>query len=208
AYSDPNRLPSATQGLTLTDISPPRISWFIPHGAAIDDAAGMAAAKRLWTQTPALTDSGLFFVDRRVQSKFVTALGEKFQDASVGDPGDTKTDVGPLPSAEARQLLHDCIRRAVSAGAQCHRWQGTLPKGGFYYPPTVLFDVTVDMEVARTGIDGTVAVVVAVDSWPEAEGISRRRGDDGLRMTNRVFEENRPLPPPLVRNGFAEEAAI
>jgi succinate-semialdehyde dehydrogenase/glutarate-semialdehyde dehydrogenase len=98
--------------------------------------------------------------------KFVIALAA----VDAEDPTKEETVLGPLSSLAAAERLQEQIDRAVSQGA-------TLLTGGTregaFFAPTVLADVTADMDVYREELFGPAAVVYrAVDE------------DDALAIAN------------------------
>jgi succinate-semialdehyde dehydrogenase/glutarate-semialdehyde dehydrogenase len=89
----------------------------------------------------------------------------------VGDPMAPDTDVGPMTTAEQREVVHAHVDGALAAGARALTG-GMQPAGaGLFYPPTVLVDVTEDMVVMRDETFGPVMPVVPVGSVDE--GIAR-----------------------------------
>lgn len=88
-------------------------------------------------------------------SKFVASLAE----VKAEDPTQEDTVLGPLSSLAAAERLQEQIDRAVEQGA-------TLLTGGTregaFFAPTVLADVTSDMDVYREELFGPAAVVYRV----------------------------------------------
>jgi len=77
---------------------------------------------------------------------------------------------GPMPSERARDRAEGYIARAVAAGARVASG-GEPParsRGGFFLEPTLLVDVTPDMEVAQNEIFGPVYCVIPYDDIDEA----------------------------------------
>lgn len=75
---------------------------------------------------------------------------------------------GPLIRESARQKVHRHVTDAVERGARLLAG-GRIPEGpGFWYPPTVLADVTDEMRVMREETFGPVLPVVAVADEEEA----------------------------------------
>jgi succinate-semialdehyde dehydrogenase/glutarate-semialdehyde dehydrogenase len=87
--------------------------------------------------------------------KFTAAMSA----AKMGDPNDADTVLGPLSSLAAAERLAEQVDRAVSQGA-------TLVAGGTregaFFSPTVLTDVTSDMDAYREEFFGPVGVVYRV----------------------------------------------
>ena len=87
----------------------------------------------------------------------------------VGDPADPATDVGPLISARQQQSVSAHVERALEQGAKA-TVGGGVPDAttGFYYLPTILRDVTPDMDIARQEVFGPVIALIAYDTVEDA----------------------------------------
>jgi succinate-semialdehyde dehydrogenase / glutarate-semialdehyde dehydrogenase len=82
----------------------------------------------------------------------------------VGDPMDAKTDVGPLATESGRDDVEAYVDDAVAKGAKV-LVGGKRPDGpGWFYPPTVLTDITPDMNMYHEEVFGPVAQVWSVPS--------------------------------------------
>ena len=104
------------------------------------------------------------FVHEDIYDKFVAAAVEQFNKVKVGDPLDMNTQMGSQVNANQVQKIQSCVDAAVKGGAKIacggsSYTEGELAKGAFY-KPTLLVDVTNDMEVAREEIFGPVAVII------------------------------------------------
>jgi phenylacetaldehyde dehydrogenase len=94
-------------------------------------------------------------VQEQVYDEVRELLADALSAVVVGDPGDEKTQMGPLIS---RQQL-DRVREFVPADAPALR--GVAPDGpGFWFPPTVLTGERPDSPAAREEIFGPVAVLL------------------------------------------------
>lgn len=93
----------------------------------------------------------------------------------VGDPSSPATDVGPLVSRRQQQSVAAHVDRALTQGAKA-TVGGAIPADcnpdGFYYSPTVLRDVTPDMDIARREVFGPVVALIRYDSVDEAVEIA------------------------------------
>lgn len=87
----------------------------------------------------------------------------------VGDPADMATDVGPLISARQQRTVAGHVDRALEQGAKATVGAG-IPEGlpGFYYLPTILRDVTPEMDIARREVFGPVIALIAYDTVEDA----------------------------------------
>ncbi len=97
-------------------------------------------------------------------------LKQRTEALNVGDGLEEGTDVGPVISQAARHRVLGWIEKGLREGASLlvdGRSSGPSPEGA-YVGPTVLDDVTPDMEVAQEEIFGPVLSVIHTDSLDEA----------------------------------------
>jgi len=105
------------------------------------------------------------FVDAQVYNNFTEILTEKVRALKVGDQLDEDTDVGPLINEEAARKVEAAINDAVKAGAKLRA--GGHRKNAFI-EPTVLTDISPQVELFREEIFGPVAPLVAFQNLDEA----------------------------------------
>ncbi|MFC3853726.1 NAD-dependent succinate-semialdehyde dehydrogenase [Salinispirillum marinum] len=144
--------------------------------ADLQKAAETLALSRIINAGQSCIAAKRIIVEASVHDEFVSLLEPLLEKLKQGDPREDTTDVGPLAREDLRQNLHRQVMESVVAGAKC-RLGGELPKGpGFFYPVTLLTDVTNDMTCAREETFGPVAVVLKADD--EAHAI--RMANDSL----------------------------
>ena len=113
------------------------------------------------------------YVERPVFDRLLRRIIELTNEITVGDPSLPDTDMGPLTTKGQLDIVARQVEGALAAGARALTG-GELPDGpGFFYPPTVLVDVTDDMEMMREETFGPVMPVIPVDSLEE-----------GIRLAN------------------------
>jgi succinate-semialdehyde dehydrogenase/glutarate-semialdehyde dehydrogenase len=109
-----------------------------------------------------------FIVVRDRSEEFMNAFVSGMRAATVGDPLDSRTVVGPLANAAQRDLITLQVEKSVAAGAVLH-CGGVRPEGkGFFYPPTVLSNVPEESPAGCEELFGPVAVVHVVEDLEEA----------------------------------------
>ena len=122
-------------------------------------------------------------VQRTVYDRFLELLEPAVQGVVVGDPGDEKTEMGPLISAG--QLA--TVSSFVPDGAPV-AFRGWAPEGpGYWYPPTVLAPVSPDDRAVREEIFGPVVVVLPFTD--EADAI-RIANDSEYGLSGSIWTEN------------------
>lgn len=86
----------------------------------------------------------------------------------VGDPLNEATDMGPVAGSSQFEGISTAIATAKSEGARL-RFGGTPDKTkGYFIPPTVFDNVTMDMTVFREEVFGPVLAVSTVRDFDEA----------------------------------------
>lgn len=110
-----------------------------------------------------------FIVIDSLYDEFLEKFTAAMTACTMGDPFAEDTVLGPLSSLAAAERLEAQVDRAVEQGA-------TLVAGGTrdgaYYSPTVLADVTSDMDVYREELFGPAAAVYRVASEEEAVALA------------------------------------
>ncbi|PZG22751.1 aldehyde dehydrogenase [Spongiactinospora gelatinilytica] len=104
-------------------------------------------------------------VEDAAYDRFVERLLPAVQALVTGDPGDEKTQVGPLVSEAAAERVEQWIAEAVAAGG---RLLAGGTRAGATIAPTVLTDVPADAKVNREEVFGPVMVLSRVAGVDEA----------------------------------------
>ena len=109
-----------------------------------------------------------FFVMESVRPRFEELFVAEMRAQVPGDPLLPATSLGPLARADLRTELHDQVQRSVRQGAKL-LLGGAIPAGpGYFYPPTVLTNVTPEMPVFAEETFGPVAAIMGVLDEPTA----------------------------------------
>lgn len=99
------------------------------------------------------------------QSGIIDALAEKLATAvsqlTVGAGDEEGVEIGPLINQEATESVAELVQDAVKNGAEIVVGGGAHDKGGLFFQPTVLKQVTSAMRVAREEIFGPVAPLIS-----------------------------------------------
>ena len=105
-----------------------------------------------------------------VADELVAAISTRIPGVKVGPGTDPEAEMGPLITGEHRSRVAGYVERAQEAGAVAvvDGSKADLPKNGFFYGPTLLDEVTPEMECYRDEIFGPVLGVVRVETFREA----------------------------------------
>lgn len=123
-------------------------------------AAGAAFAAFIATGQTCIQGARLL-VQADVADAVLESLVSRAASLRLGDPLDPATQLGPLVSAAQRSRIEEAVDGGRGQGATVLTG-GRRPSGfeaGYFYEPTVIDDVTTEMDVWREEIFGPVVVV-------------------------------------------------
>ncbi len=104
----------------------------------------------------------------KVKSTFENLVIEKAKKYVAGNPLDQQTMLGPMARADLRKKIHEQVQRSIASGARCVLG-GNLPEGkGYYYPATILFDVTTESPAFHEELFGPVICVTGAKNEEHA----------------------------------------
>ena len=127
---------------------------------------------RLYNGGQVCCASKRFLIHNSRKQEFIDRMKEVISNLKVGDPMKEDTDMGPMININAAKRIEDQVNQMVAEGA-------TIVCGGkredAYYYPTILDNVTKDMEVAKDmEIFGPVISVIGFDTVEEAIEIANQ----------------------------------
>ena len=146
--------------------------FIVCEDADIDAAVDGAIVAKLRNMGEACTAANRFLVHRSIASEFSARLAEKMEALPVGDGFADDTRIGPLIDAAGLGKVQQLVDDAVSKGARAVTGGAVQTGAGYFYPPTVLTDVSVDSRLMSTEIFGPVAPVIPFDDDDEAVSIA------------------------------------
>ncbi|GGL23305.1 NADP-dependent succinic semialdehyde dehydrogenase [Streptomyces anthocyanicus] len=136
--------------------------------ADVERAAEVAVTARTQNAGQSCIAAKRFIVHTDVYDAFAQRFTEGMRALKVGDPMDEETEVGPLSSEQGLNDLVELVDDAVRGGARV-LCGGERPDGpGWYYPPTVLADVTRELRIHREEAFGPVATLYRAADLDEA----------------------------------------
>ena len=121
---------------------------------------------RLYNTGQVCCASKRFLIENSVKDEYIRRMVEKINSLKVGNPQDMGTDIGCLVSEEAAIEVERQVNETIAAGAKLVIGG---KRNGAFYEPTILDNVTPDMEVAKDmEIFGPVISVIGFDDLEEA----------------------------------------
>ncbi len=131
------------------------------------------------------------YVQESIRDAFRSKLIGRLSQLVVGDGLKPGTDVGPLIDAVAFRKVTELVSDALERGAT--RVFGSEPKApdgnwGAFYPPTLLENVTEEMEIAREEVFGPV---ISLIFYKTDEEVIERANNSVYGLAGYVFSNNR-----------------
>ncbi|MFJ3414908.1 NADP-dependent succinic semialdehyde dehydrogenase [Streptomyces sp. NPDC086082] len=142
--------------------------YVVMPSADIERAAQIAVTARVQNNGQSCIAAKRFIVHADVFDAFAERFVAGMKALTVGDPLEEETEVGPVASEAGRSDLEELVDDAVESGATV-LCGGERPDGpGWFYPPTVLTDITREMRIHREETFGPVATLYRVADLDEA----------------------------------------
>lgn len=142
--------------------------FIVMPSADLDAAVKTAVTGRVQNNGQSCIAAKRFIVHTDIYDEFLDKFVERFEALKVGDPTDPDTDVGPLATESGRDEIAQQVEDAAAAGAVI-RCGGKRPdRPGWFYPPTVISDITKDMALYTEEVFGPVASVYRTADIDEA----------------------------------------
>ncbi|RAS09790.1 aldehyde dehydrogenase family protein [Ensifer adhaerens] len=142
---------------------------FIVFDDADIDGAVEGVVDAIWFNQGQVCCAGSrILVQEGVAPLFYERLKRRMQTLRVGHPLDKAIDMAAIVAPVQLQRIEDLVAKGVSEGAALHQPKIELPKGGSFYPPTLLTGVQPTSIVATEEIFGPVAVSMTFRTPEEA----------------------------------------
>ncbi|MBW0931376.1 aldehyde dehydrogenase [Priestia megaterium] len=139
--------------------------------ADIDVAVEHAAFGRTWANGQCCCANKRMIIQKNIVDDFTHKLIKKLQEYKLGNPMDRSTKMGPLISQKAANTVKEQIDYTVNQGARV--LYGGERLDNCFLVPTVLRDVTKDMDVARDlEIFGPVLPIIEFSNDLEAINVA------------------------------------
>lgn len=137
--------------------------------ADIDAAVAAAVTARMqFNSGQSCIAAKRFIVHESIAADFSSRLVSAVEKLKVGDPLDSQTDMGPLTNEQMQKDIERQVNESVAKGAKVLFGGERGNDDGYYFQPTVLGDVTVDMPAFHEELFGPVFPIIAFRDEAEA----------------------------------------
>ena len=162
-------------------------AFVVLEDADLDKATDYAARSRFQNAGQVCISAKRFIVVDKVADKFVELLRQKAEAIQVGDPTDRDSKMGPMSRADLRDTIERQLQETLDAGAELVTG-GERPQGkGYYYPPTIVDNVTADMTLFREESFGPVAAITRV---PDEDAAIEAANDSPYGLGSAIWTQD------------------
>ena len=137
-------------------------AFLVLPSAPLERAAQVATTSRCLNNGQSCISAKRFIVHADVADEFEARFVADMAALRVGDPTDPTTDVGPLVSEQGRATVEAQVDDATRQGARVLCGGSRPASPGWYYPPTVVTDITPAMRMYHEEVFGPVAALYRV----------------------------------------------
>ena len=136
--------------------------------ADLDQAVDGVIASKFRNSGQTCVCANRVFAQDSVYDEFLSRFAQAASALKVGPGLDRNNNQGPLINADGVEKVERLVKDAVERGARVVLGGKRHELGGTFYEPTLLADVTMEMDVAREEIFGPVAPVIRFKTEDEA----------------------------------------
>lgn len=136
--------------------------------ADLDLAVEGAMVAKMRNGGEACTAANRFLVQRTIAPEFAQRLASRMGAMKVGSGYDANTLCGPLINQDALERISGLVEDAKAHGAKVLTGGEKIDRPGYYFPPTVLFNVPETAEITGEEIFGPIAALSTFETEEEA----------------------------------------
>jgi len=140
--------------------------------ADLDAAVEGALASKYRNAGQTCVCANRIYVQDGVYDTFARKLTDKVKGFKVGPGNETGVVIGPLIDENGVKKVEAHVSDAVSKGAKVILGGKRHPRGGLFFEPTVIADVTPAMVVSREETFGPVAPLIRFKTEDEVVGLA------------------------------------
>ncbi len=136
--------------------------------APIDQAVEGVIAGIFFNQGHVCCAGSRLLVQEGIYRTVMKKLRDRITTLRVGDPLDKNTDIGAINSRSQLDKIRALVDAGVAEGGELIQTKCTLPKSGYWFPPSLITGVTASHRVAQEEIFGPVLSVMTFRTPEEA----------------------------------------
>ena len=165
--------------------------------ANLDKATDVAVVARCQNNGQSCIAAKRFIVHESIADEIERLFAEKLAALTIGDPMKDDTEIGPLATEQGRIDIEELVDDAIAKGARVVTGGKRLDGPGWYYPPTLVADITTDMRLYAEEAFGPVASVYRV---PDLETAIALANDSEFGLGSNIWTDDEDERAQFVRD--------
>jgi succinate-semialdehyde dehydrogenase/glutarate-semialdehyde dehydrogenase len=174
-------------------------AFIVMADADIDNAVEMCIKGRVINNGETCVAAKRFVISDSVYDEFRDKFVAQCKKLTVGDPSKEGTDLGPMAREDLRDELHEQVEKSVSEGATITIGGEVPDTAGYFYPVTVLENVSPGMPAYDDELFGPVASLIRARDDKQAMEIAN---DSRYGLGGGIFSTDTDNAIALAKNEF------
>ncbi|OUW62637.1 MAG: hypothetical protein CBD58_01595, partial [bacterium TMED198] len=141
--------------------------------AVVDDCVEGAISSRFLNSGQSCIAAKRFIIHNRVYDDFKSKIVERVEKLKVGNPLSIKSDIGPLARKDLVENINCQVSLSIDKGAKLV-FRKNIPRGGFFFGPTVLENVEEGMPVFDQEVFGPILSLMRFNNTEEAISLANK----------------------------------
>lgn len=133
----------------------------------IDKLTDFAINARLSNCWQKCNSSKRFIILEDIYEEFIEKLTSKVKSLKVWDPFLIETQIWPIAKEDALNEIHEMVTQSINAWAKLATWWKKIEWSGFFYEPTIIYDVKKWMKVFDEEVFGPVISIIKAKNKEE-----------------------------------------
>ena len=143
-------------------------AYIVLKDADLETAVKSCVNGRVYNNGETCVAAKRFIVEAEIYEDFKEAFVKKMKAIKFGDPTSNEANIGPMARKDLRGKLHDQVEKSVSKGAKILCGGEVPDQKGYYYPATVLDNLSPGMPAYDDELFGPVASLIKAEDEEDA----------------------------------------
>lgn len=142
--------------------------FIVMQDADLEKTLNQAIVARFQNNGQSCIAAKRFILHENIAVEFLHGLKERMSALVCGNPLEADTAIGPLARVDLRDKLAKQVSESVKAGANIYYQHTHIPQQGYFYPPTILTNITPGAVAFHEELFGPVVSVYTFSTTEEA----------------------------------------
>jgi aldehyde dehydrogenase (NAD+) len=126
------------------------------------------------------------FVQESIADKVIRKLKDRMETLIVGDPMDKNSDIGAINSKEQLKKINEYLKIGINEGAEMFQPACSIPKKGYFCPPTLFLHASQSHRIVQEEIFGPV---LAVQTFRTVEEVIEKANNTPFGLSAGVWTD-------------------